>query len=622
MRTTFSPLLALACCVPSAATLHAAEPWPFITRRADRLFEGDAEFRFVSVNVPDILQIITHYDFTGNQPDSRFRLPDDYELRDAVQTVRQMHGRVIRTFVLTCREQNHPACMFAVGGDAVVPNEEALLVLDRLLALCRAEGLRLIVPFVAYKSALRGDVNTYGPDFWTSGSPANLKFKKVLELIIGRTNTVTGTPYRDDPTILAWQTGNELEIGDREDRKAWLHDIAAFVKRLDARHLLIDGRNKPADLHGRYEAFIDDPNIDAVSYHTYVNLPQADTAVGTLRLLREMTRGKKPLLLTEIAMYTAPDKLRALLDEVLAGGTSGAAWWALRFHNRDGGFYKHSDAGSQFEDLNWPGFPETASYLSEIGREAELLSTLRDYGARIQGGRPAPEKAPGAPWLLPAPDTGHLSWRGAAGANHYEIQRATAAQGPWTTIEREYRDHLVCYAPLYCDRTAEPGTGYHYRIVAVGAGGRSAPSNSVGPIHSKFVWLVDDLFDLSQTSGEQKNIRIQKAYAHTGYQEDISLAVRADPGTDATLRYRIPGALRHFAVRVFEPQIAPRFFVRRGDAPRVEVNAGADTYAGGRRALFQGELPATTEADTLEIVLSAKAGGKQAVGRIEIAYAR
>lgn len=595
----------------------AAASTEFITRRGDRLYEGDREYRWISVNAPDSFQLITNYAFDGDQPASRYRLPDEYELRDCVRTVRQMGGRVLRTFVITCRRGPDPMAAFDIGADPVMPNEAALRVLDRLLQVCAEEGVRLMIPLVAYNSGVRGDWKTYGEDFWTVDSPANRKFKQVVRHVLTRTNSYTGRRYLDDPTILGWQTGNELVIGDAADRRAWLHDFAAYVKSIDPKHLLIDGRNKPNDVFDRYAEFSADPNIDAVSYHTYVNLPQADTPAGTLRLIREQLRGKTPVIVTEVAMYTKPEALRALLDEVIAGGSVGANWWAIRFHNRDGGFYKHSDRNSQFEDLNWPGFADPAGYLPEIARERELLGILADYAARLNGSPVTPEK-PDAPTFLPASDPGHLAWQGAAGASSYDLERATSAEGPWTALASGVSDHLAVYTPLYCDTRAEVGRTYFYRAIARNTAGQSAPSNAIGPLQPDCRWLVDDLFDAAQTDPRTANLAIDKAYAHTAYLEDIAVARRADPARAATLVYRVPGAIRHVSATIFQAEVAPRLFGIDEQGRRAEITARLTPYDGGKRARLEADL--TDPASTLEIVLAAEAAPQQAVGRVELAW--
>jgi mannan endo-1,4-beta-mannosidase len=40
---------------------------------------------------------------------------------------------------------------------------------------------------------------------------AQAEYRRVIEKIVGRVNTVTGVPYRDDPTIMAWQLPTYLD---------------------------------------------------------------------------------------------------------------------------------------------------------------------------------------------------------------------------------------------------------------------------------------------------------------------------------------------------------------------------------------------------------------------------
>ena len=608
-----------------AIGVQAAEPptasrlTHFITRTGDRLYEGEKEFRYVSVNMPDVLQIISNYRFDGETPVTRLRIPDEFEQRDAIRTVRQLGGRVLRTFVITSTNSGSPMAMFDVSANPVIPHEPALLALDRLMQIANEEGVRLIVPLIAYRSALRGDPSTYGPDFWTVGSATNLKFKNMLAQLLGRTNSLTGRLYRDDPAIFGWQTGNELVIGDDAERRHWLHDIAAYIKQLAPHQLLIDGRNRPTDVFDRYDEFVSDDHLDAVSYHTYVNLPQADSPAGTLRLIRGQLRGKKPLIVTEVAMYTPPAVLRALLDEVVADGTVGANWWGVRFHNRDGGFYKHSDRGSQYEDLNWPGFTDSRGDLPEVARERELLGILREYAGRIAGRPPVAPTVPAAPVMLPAADSGHLAWQGATGASDYDIQRAPARGGPWISLASGWGDHLATYTSLFCDATAEIGADYYYRVIAHNSAGASSLSNPIGPVHPKELWLIDDLLDSSLWDATSTNLQIDKSYAHDAYLEDIAVVHRQDLKHVGRLVYHLAGPLRSLSVTAFATETPPRFFLLDETGGKTEAPVRTVAYQEGKRARYTAAWPSNT-ATRLEIELPSAADPKLALGRVEISW--
>ena len=64
--------------------------------------------------------------------------------------------------------------------------------------------------------------------------------------IVTRTNTVTGKPYKDDPTIFSWQIGNEPRAFARDSvTKAafadWMCTSATLIKSLDPNHMVSTG---------------------------------------------------------------------------------------------------------------------------------------------------------------------------------------------------------------------------------------------------------------------------------------------------------------------------------------------------------------------------------------------
>lgn len=72
-------------------------------------------------------------------------------------------------------------------------------------------------------------------------------YEAYVARIVGRINTVTGKPYRDDPAIMAWQLANEPRPGGtpskapRKDFYAWIARTADFIKARDPNHLVSTG---------------------------------------------------------------------------------------------------------------------------------------------------------------------------------------------------------------------------------------------------------------------------------------------------------------------------------------------------------------------------------------------
>ena len=64
-----------------------------------------------------------------------------------------------------------------------------------------------------------------------------------------------------------------------------------------------------------------------------------------------------------------------------------------------------------------------------------------------------------------------LSWWGSTGALSYTVKRAANAGGPYTTVTSGITDTLI-----FTDSTVSAGEVWHYVVVAVNAGGESAPS--------------------------------------------------------------------------------------------------------------------------------------------------
>jgi mannan endo-1,4-beta-mannosidase len=123
----------------------ADAPMRFIARRGDKLFDGDREFRFISFNIPNLMVIEDAYEFTRPNP---WRWPNDYEIEDALESVRQMGGQVVRTYVLSVYRDGSDMgeCVHVRSPGEF--NEEGFRALDKVIEVARRKGIRVIVPFV------------------------------------------------------------------------------------------------------------------------------------------------------------------------------------------------------------------------------------------------------------------------------------------------------------------------------------------------------------------------------------------------------------------------------------------------------------------------------------------
>ena len=81
--------------------------------------------------------------------------------------------------------------------------------------------------------------------FQTS-APSQELFYNHVRAIVGRTNSITGKPYREDPAIFSWQIGNEprcfsAEPEARDGFIGWLTESARIIKELDPNHMVSTG---------------------------------------------------------------------------------------------------------------------------------------------------------------------------------------------------------------------------------------------------------------------------------------------------------------------------------------------------------------------------------------------
>jgi mannan endo-1,4-beta-mannosidase len=606
----------------SSEAIRADEPANFLTRRGDQLFDGDRRFRFVSFNIPNLLVIEDAYQFT--QPDP-WRWPNEFEIEDALESIRQMGGQVVRTYVLSVRREGSDM------GDRVhvrAPgefNEEGFRALDKVIEIARRKGIRVMIPFVdqhkwwggiAEYAAFRGKP---ADAFWTDRQVI-ADFKATIRHLVTRKNTYTGVAYRDEPAIFGWETGNEID-----STPEWTREIAAFIKELDSNHLVIDGKSlKEVPVWS-----LDDPNIDVLSTHHY---PWGDDHdyVRPIRAAHALTKGKKAYFVGEFGFVETPH-LRNAIQAVVDDGISGALLWSLRFHRREGGFYWHMEVGTGqniYKAYHWPGFESGERY-----DERMVLNLMRDKAFEIRGLKPPPRTPPAPPRLLPIDRPSAISWQGSAGATAYDIWRATAAGRKWQKIATAVSDAEVQYRPLFNDDTVVPGREYLYRVIARNEAGLSDPSNAVGPVAVECRTIVDECRDRALIDSISGRVSIATENARTVQEDCHRLAI--PPGSAVT--YRVTGPVRQWRVFSFSREEDARLefdvssdgrTFRPIDCTRTAFPSAQSVYGYLTPVKFSGH-PASNDARYLRIGISdsheagSKVERKQVpleIGRVEIDY--
>jgi hypothetical protein len=413
----------------------------------------------VSFNLPNLHYVEDDWRFSSTV---RYRLPNEFEIHDGLETVRFLGGTVIRIYALSVRKTTDtPDIVRHVTGPGQF-NEASFQVLDRVLASASELGIKVIVPFVDNWAHWGGVAEYAGFRGKSAGAfftdPEVIgDFKKTLENVILRTNTVNGRRYRDDPTIYAWETGNELGSPDR-----WVSQIAHFIKQLDPSHALIDGTYGPLIR----EAALRDPNIDIVSSHHY------GPAQRSLQMIDEnlrMIRGKKRYFIGEFGLLSASDTER-VLRHALSQNIEGILLWSLRFHNRDGGFYWHMEK-PPYQSYHFPGFASGHDY-----EEQPILGLMRRLAFEVRGEEVPSLPVPATPALLPTTHVQDIRWRGSAGASYYVVEREIAGTGDWQIVADRVDETKTPYRSAFVDNSVPIGSKVRYRVLAGNETGLSPPS--------------------------------------------------------------------------------------------------------------------------------------------------
>ena len=195
----------------------------------------------------------------------------------------------------------------------------------------------------------------------------HVMFQSHVRHVISRINAYTGLKYTEDPTLMAWQIGNEPRVFSEEGKtayKKWLKATSALIRSLDENHLISIGNEGTMGSEGDMQLYEDihaDTNIDYLTIHIWpknwrwiddANIPgSVDTAiVRTNRYINEhlaiAQKLKKAITIEEFGFprdnhqYTLSDPVQArdkyyanIFSQVVSssqksGSIAGCNFWA------------------------------------------------------------------------------------------------------------------------------------------------------------------------------------------------------------------------------------------------------------------------------------------------------
>ena len=261
-------------------------------------------------------------------------------------------------------------------------------------------------------------------DFYRSPEAIAL-YHDYVRALVGRTNTVTGRAYAEDPTIMAWQLANEprpagseaVAVAIQPAFQTWVSTTARLIKSLDPNHLVSTGSEGLKGSVERADIVLDthrSPDIDYLTAHIWPgnwSWLALDDMTGTdvearrrardyvalhIDLARQLHR---PLVIEEFGYPrdgNAPDPatpttlrdgfygdvLDAVLADARAGGPLvGANYWAWSGEGRA----RHPDFRFQAGDAAWLGDPphEPQGWYGVFDSDRSTRDLIRRHAAQL-----------------------------------------------------------------------------------------------------------------------------------------------------------------------------------------------------------------------------------------------
>ena len=449
-----------------AATSTVTAPDRFVQRTGSTLTLAGKPFRFSGTNIYWLGLDDNVRDAAGAPT-----YPTRFRVDDAFRAARAAGGTVVRTW------GGLVGCARCIEPSRGVFQDSAFDSLDYSVAAAAKHGQRLVITLVDNWDYYHGSKHTFTgwrglPESAFFSDPRVIAdYQAYITHVVTHVNPYTGLSYADDPTIMAWETGNEMWCqtcsGNYWDG-SWTRAVADHLARVAPAQLVVDGHGTdPSCRTGcLHEPSLDIDSVDIVDDHFYpMQLDRVRSSAATA------IRHGKAYLVGEYDWngHVGGDPLDAFLTAARTAGAAGALFWSVVPHADTAGFVDHADGFQYF----FPG--RTAD---EVGR----TKVLQQFAVAMGSAAPSPWTAPPAPCGLRVTTSSEgngVSWRGAAPAVRYEVQRLDTGRpgATWTSLTWNVLDQRVVSGPLWTDRStsARAGSAASYRVRAATAVGSFSP---------------------------------------------------------------------------------------------------------------------------------------------------
>jgi hypothetical protein len=449
------------------------------------------------------------------------------EMEDGFATAKAMGLTVVRSHSLGI-SVGCPNCIEPRLG---VFNAASFQHVDAAINMAKAYGIHLIIPLTDNYHYATGGKHTFtdwrgitNEDKFYTNPQVMHDFEAYISALLNHVNTYTGVAYKDEPTIMAWETGNELT-----PTTSWTQQISTYIKGIDSKHLVIDGRqgidSQAALLN----------NVDIVSNHYYpMNAQQMASEAEHVQELG------KVFLAGEFQWNDAygGNDLKTFLATALSKPViCGALFWELWPHRDSYGFLSNQPEYT----LHYPG--DTSFMQSHV-------NLLRNYAFEAAHVVQPAESVIGSPVLSTVirTDTQNtLLWHGVVGAASYSVERATASpNGPWTTI----CDKCATDSNVPWTDSSPPSSATWYKVVPYTLTGVAGTPSNVYQARSDNV-LVDPLDNWSNTYDHSSNLSFDSS--NSQYMHNDSSVVTRATATHEYITWHQHGITSFQAITYFWP---------------------------------------------------------------------
>ncbi|KAI1320234.1 glycoside hydrolase superfamily [Xylariaceae sp. FL0255] len=274
-------------------------------------------------------------------PPTNASYPTKERITEEMAVTRALGGTFIRGHTLGISVGN-PLSIWPKKG---VLNEQAFDTIDWAVYQAGLYGVRLLIPLVDNYDYYHGgkyvflrwagfnltqtadSTNPEIQQFYTNATII-ATFKDYVNTLLTHRNKYNGLTYAEDPTIFAYESGNELAgpvWGDQDVPVAWLTEMAQFVKGLAPKKLFLDGT------YGVNATHLGIDEVDMYSDHFY------PPNITTLQSDIEKVKGANKVYIAgeyDWVGESGGDSLESFLQVIeknpVVGGDS---FWSLFGHN-------------------------------------------------------------------------------------------------------------------------------------------------------------------------------------------------------------------------------------------------------------------------------------------------